>query len=254
MKKICILLCFLLMFLLSACNSAGEKELILPEATNDELFIVLDDAEKPESADSAADSESSVAEPQPADAEKEKPQSRPPEKEPQKPEPPAAPEPAAQEAKPEEAVPPTPEKEPETADTAAEEEKAELTATLEIRCDNALSSSALSEEKRAHLPQDGIILAKCEVSFEEGESVFDVLLRETRARKIHFEFSKTPAYNSAYVEGIANLYEFDCGELSGWNYAINGAIPRTGCNQYKLQPGDNISWFYMCDYTSTVEE
>lgn len=33
-------------------------------------------------------------------------------------------------------------------------------------------------------------------------------------------------YNSAYIEGINNLYEFDCGELSGWMYKVNGLVPQ----------------------------
>ena len=33
--------------------------------------------------------------------------------------------------------------------------------------------------------------------------------------------SKTPIYNSAYIEGIHNLYEFDCGSLSGWENLYN---------------------------------
>lgn len=29
-------------------------------------------------------------------------------------------------------------------------------------------------------------------------------------------------YNSAYVQGINNLYEKDCGQWSGWMYEVNG--------------------------------
>ena len=36
-----------------------------------------------------------------------------------------------------------------------------------------------------------------------------------KANKIHMESSFTPVYNSAYIEGIHNLYEFDVGKLSG---------------------------------------
>lgn len=39
------------------------------------------------------------------------------------------------------------------------------------------------------------------------------------------ESNWTPAYNSAYIEGIGNLYEFDCGNLSGWMYSVNGVWP-----------------------------
>ena len=39
--------------------------------------------------------------------------------------------------------------------------------------------------------------------------------REMKKAKIHMEFRNTPIYNSAYIMGINNLYEFDVGELSG---------------------------------------
>ena len=54
-------------------------------------------------------------------------------------------------------------------------------------------------------------------------------------------------YNSAYIEGINNLYEFDCGELSGWMYKVNGWFPNYGCSRYQLKEGDVIEWVYTCD-------
>ena len=62
------------------------------------------------------------------------------------------------------------------------------------------------------VPEDGIILPATEVTFSDGESVYDVLQRVCKANKIHMESSFTPVYNSAYIEGIHNLYEFDVGE------------------------------------------
>ena len=56
------------------------------------------------------------------------------------------------------------------------------------------------------------------------------------------EFEDTPMYNSAYIEGINNLYEFDCGELSGWMYKVNGWFPNYGCSRYQLKEGDTIEW------------
>ena len=70
------------------------------------------------------------------------------------------------------------------------------------------------------------------MEFTEGESVFDVLKRVCRENKIHMEFSETPVYQSAYIEGIGNLYEFDCGEGSGWMYRVNGEFPNYGCSRY----------------------
>jgi hypothetical protein len=77
--------------------------------------------------------------------------------------------------------------------------------------------------------------------------VFNVLQREMRRNKIHMEFVNTPIYNSAYIEGINNLYEFDVGELSGWMYEVNGWYPNYGCSRYQCKPGDVIEWNYTCD-------
>ena len=66
------------------------------------------------------------------------------------------------------------------------------------------------------------------------------------------EFSVTPIYDSAYIEGIANLYEFDCGELSGWMYRVNGWFPNYGCSRYVLQDGDTVEWLYTCDLGEDV--
>ena len=64
---------------------------------------------------------------------------------------------------------------------------------------------------------------------------------------ILFEFETTPLYSGVYIEGIANLYEFDCGPLSGWMYAVNGAFPNYGCGTCKVKSGDRIQWIYTCD-------
>lgn len=129
-----------------------------------------------------------------------------------------------------------------------------LTCTITIRCDTILNNIDLLEEaKHPLIPPNGIILAKREVTFNEGESVFDVLLRETHNNKIHMEFVKSPVYDSAYIEGIHNLYEFDCGELSGWMYSVNGWFPNYGCSNYILKDGDSIEWVYTCNLGKDVQ-
>jgi hypothetical protein len=104
-----------------------------------------------------------------------------------------------------------------------------------------------NKDKLEVLPPDGIIYETKEVTFYEGESVFDVLLREMKKNKIQMEFEMTPVYNSNYIEGINNIYEFDCGELSGWMYRVNGWFPNYGCSRYMLKDGDVIEWIYTCD-------
>ena len=98
-----------------------------------------------------------------------------------------------------------------------------------------------------------MIFAKQEVPFYEGETVFDVLKREMIDNKIHLEFSWTPLYDSNYVEGIANLYEFDCGAASGWEFFVNGWNPNYGAGNYIVSDGDVIAWRYTCDNGKDLE-
>lgn len=126
--------------------------------------------------------------------------------------------------------------------------------TISIKCGTILNNMEFLEEtKYSLIPPDGIIMGEREVTFSEGESVFDVLLRETRNNGIHMEFVKSPVYDSAYIEGIHNLYEFDCGELSGWMYSVNGWFPNYGCSKYILNNGDRIEWVYTCDLGNDVK-
>ncbi|MDR0425014.1 MAG: DUF4430 domain-containing protein, partial [Clostridiales Family XIII bacterium] len=126
--------------------------------------------------------------------------------------------------------------------------EAAYTATLSVRCDTVLSNlKHLDPDKHELVPADGIIYPPTKVTFYEGESVFNLLQREMKRAKIHMEFVNTPIYNSAYIEGINNIYEFDVGELSGWVYNVNGWFPNYGCSRYSLKDGDVIEWLYTCD-------
>ena len=122
------------------------------------------------------------------------------------------------------------------------------TCTFSISCATILNNwDKCDESKKPLVPADGVILPSTTVTFNEGESVFDVLQRICRENRIHMESSWTPMYNSAYVEGIHNLYEFDVGSLSGWMYSVNGWFPNYGCSRYALQNGDVVNWVYTCD-------
>lgn len=126
--------------------------------------------------------------------------------------------------------------------------KAVLTCSLSVRCESVLERlDKLKREKASIIPPDGVMLAPTEAVFHQGESVFNLLQRELKRNKIHLEFVNTPLYHSAYIEGIGNLYEFDCGELSGWMYKVNGQTPNYGCSQYQLKDGDAVEWIYSCD-------
>jgi len=127
--------------------------------------------------------------------------------------------------------------------------------TLSVQCKIILSNmDKLKSEKRNCVPVDGVILAEKTVEFNPGETVFDVLLRVMQQNKIHMEFTETPLYKSMYIKGINNLYEFDCGELSGWLYTVNGEILGVGCSQAVLNPGDVVEWIYTCNLGGDIEQ
>ncbi|MBQ4046734.1 MAG: DUF4430 domain-containing protein [Lachnospiraceae bacterium] len=128
-----------------------------------------------------------------------------------------------------------------------------LTCTVSINCQTLLNHmDELPAEKAEFVPSDGWILKETEMEFKEGDSAFDVLQAVTRENKIHLESSFTPAYHSAYIEGINQLYEFDCGDLSGWMYKVNGWFPNYGCSNYTLSDGDVVEWVYTCSLGQDV--
>ena len=127
------------------------------------------------------------------------------------------------------------------------------TCTFSIECSTILNNlDQLDPDKLEMVPSGGVILKKTKVTFYEGESVYDVLQRVCKDKGIHMEASWTPIYNSAYVEGIHNLYEFDCGALSGWMYKVNGWYPNYGSSRYQLKDGDSVEWRYTCDLGNDI--
>lgn len=130
----------------------------------------------------------------------------------------------------------------------------EFTCTVTVECLSIFDHmDELDPDKLEVLPENGYIIERTEVGFNEGESVYDVLRRITRERGINMEASYTPVYDSSYIEGINNIYEFDCGPMSGWTYSVNGTYPQYGCSGYKLQDGDDIIWHYTCEYMTELD-
>lgn len=144
--------------------------------------------------------------------------------------------------------------------TAGDEEG--KTVTIAIDCKTILDNTdKLAPEKAEFVPEDGVILPETEVAIEEGDTVFDVLLKVCQSNKIGMEHSTSPIYNTKYIEGIAQLYEFDCGELSGWNFIVDGEGASYGSDKIVLEGGETVLWRYTCDlgrdiqsYVEGVEE
>lgn len=119
------------------------------------------------------------------------------------------------------------------------------TVTIAISCKTAINNGVNTQPGFTHLPSNGVILSTMEVEIKDGDTVFDVLVKATRQKGIHMEY--TGSGSNIYIEGINNLYEFDGGRKSGWMYSVNGWYPNYGCGTYKLKANDVIEWNYTCD-------
>lgn len=130
---------------------------------------------------------------------------------------------------------------------STENEQGDLSCTLTISCATAVNNSSLSRAKRSVLPSDGMILNHAKVYFNEGASAYDVISKACKENNIHFDAVTTPLTGGRYIKGINNLYEFDCGNVSGWMYRVNGEFPNIGCSEYYLCDGDEVSFLYSCN-------
>ncbi len=111
-----------------------------------------------------------------------------------------------------------------------------VTASISIRCD-------VIKGEAPHVPDDGVVLEEVEITLPEGSTSYDLLVEACKANKLHLD-KEASAFGSAYVKGMANIYEFDFGELSGWMYCVNDHYSDIGAGEYKLKDGDHIQWHY----------
>ena len=120
------------------------------------------------------------------------------------------------------------------------------TVNITVSCEKILGKTNAD-----YVPENGIIISDS-FAFEEGETVFDILVEAAKKHGIQLEFTGSP--QMAYVAGINYLYEFDFGDLSGWVYHVNGISPSVSCGEYKLSDGDKIDWYYTLDLGNDIEQ
>jgi len=141
-----------------------------------------------------------------------------------------------------------------------------VTCTIEINCQTILDNiDKLRPEKKAFLPQNGIILSETTVTVVEGSTVFDVIKiicskntctdKCTYCKKtgIQLDYLYNKDLDSQYIRGIHQIYEKDCGTGSGWEYSVNGIFPNFGVNKYTVKDNDIIKILYTCDRGEDIE-
>lgn len=127
-----------------------------------------------------------------------------------------------------------------------------IRATVSINCSTVLNNmDALDQELKngGYIPKDGVVLPPTEYTVNSGDTAFDLLVKATKENKIQMEYQGADAnqFSTIYIQGINNLYEFSCGELSGWMFKVNGTGATKGCNTYTLKDGDTVEWLYTCN-------
>ncbi|WP_138342723.1 DUF4430 domain-containing protein [Intestinibacter bartlettii] len=200
-------------------DNSSEK----PEPSNNEKPKPGDSSEKPKPSNNEKPKPSNNEKPKPSNNEKPKPSNN------------EKPKPGNSSTKPK----------PENNQTITSPKPKNKTVTIAISCKTAINNGLNKKPGFSHLPSNGIILQNMKVEFNEGDTVFDILVKVTRKKGIHMEYRGSGS--NTYIEGINNLYEFDGGSNSGWMYSVNGVYPNYGVGAYKVKSSDVIKFNYTCN-------
>lgn len=92
---------------------------------------------------------------------------------------------------------------------------------------------------------DAMIVPETTVPVYEGDTIIDVTVRILQDLRISYSVTGTGPLT--YVEGIADLYEFDHGPTSGWLVKKNGELIGHSAGIEPVEPGDDIVWYYTKD-------
>lgn len=83
------------------------------------------------------------------------------------------------------------------------------------------------------------------VTIQDGQTVYDVLLSATRQH--HIEFQAVDSQYGMYVVNIGGLKAANYGgnANNGWVYKVNGVSPPYSANKKTLTSTDQIEWTYL---------
>ncbi len=136
--------------------------------------------------------------------------------------------------------------------SGSSEPEGDFEVTMSVDCSVVLQNMDLLPaglKESGTIPENGIMLQETIFSANEGDSVFDILLKATQQFRIQMEYTGDPdaGISAVYIKSIGHLYEFSCGPLSGWMFRVNKEFPGDDSSGYILQPGDRVEWMFTCD-------
>ena len=117
---------------------------------------------------------------------------------------------------------------------------ADAAVTLSYRTD--------TDELADVLPRDGYLMHPEQVSFEAGESAFDLFVRTMKGKKISVVTEFTPGTDVAYVVAVGGVNAGGNDGMNGWIYLVNGEIPLCSANEYILKDGDIVSFRFSSSF------
>ncbi|GAE31068.1 DUF4430 domain-containing protein [Halalkalibacter hemicellulosilyticus] len=91
-------------------------------------------------------------------------------------------------------------------------------------------------------PSDKGKIGEGQVAYADGDTVLDILTKYGKSASIHVDSTGRGA--AAYVQGIANIYEFDYGPRSGWVAKVNGTSISQSAGVTAVKEGDRVEWLY----------
>lgn len=98
------------------------------------------------------------------------------------------------------------------------------------------------------VPDDGVILPVVDVEVSSGDTVYSILERTCKENGISLD---TVEYEGIlFINGINGIANFDNGPMSGWVFKVNGIVPNAYAENYQVQPGDIVEWYYACDFST----
>lgn len=132
---------------------------------------------------------------------------------------------------------------------ASQSTKTSDTVNVKVDCTTALSSLPEELKNGDYIPSNGIII-DTKVEYENGDTAFTVLTKALKGNKIQLDYNGEG--ESVYVRGISHLYEFSCGNLSGWMVSVNGVFGDKGANCVTVKPDDTVEWRYTCNLGADI--
>ncbi len=119
------------------------------------------------------------------------------------------------------------------------EEKLKCTVTIDARY---VVGSGAEDELLKTIPSDGMLLKSFEVEFNGGDNAFDVTLKAAKENGIAID-SVVDSYGH-FIKGINGIENTAYGEMNYWLFSVNGEFSDVGSDQYVLEDGDEILWYY----------